>query len=217
MKKTLKNIVKSLIVFLLSINIFGLCGCVDVDVDAVINDLNKVIEAEMASEAEDESDVLNDLSTAEVSIVQGYTKSDLENLKNIENFKNSTIEHIFLGTINNQGNATGYHYDMVEDSPGQIIDGTKSENDKNGCYSAKVMVNDVKKMSNNGYSTFFPDTMSPQQVIDAINEAYENCELVPGTDNIYMGLTHDGIEISLYLDGKGRITSAFPRIKKEKK
>ncbi len=136
-----------------------------------------------------------------------YTTADLENLEHTEYFTDDSIEHIFLGEVS-RNTAKGYHYDGISDSPGEIIESTRSELDEHGVYTAKVMVDGYKKKSNNGYSSLFPDDYSPQDVIDAINEAYENGEQING--DLYAGLTSDGIEIDYYLDNKGRITTAYP-------
>ena len=45
-------------------------------------------------------------------------------------------------------------------------------------------------------------------VVDAINQAYENAERI-GND-LYAGITDDGIEIDMYLTSKGKITTAYP-------
>ncbi len=138
----------------------------------------------------------------------GYTQEDLENLTGLDHFRDSTIEHLFLGTINDSGKATGYHYDGIIDSPGEIIEGTKSEPDSFGVYTAKVRVNGINKSGNKGYSSFFPEYMSPQDVIDAINEAYEN--RVDIGDGLYAGLTDEGMEIDMVLTKKGIIVTAYP-------
>ncbi len=137
-----------------------------------------------------------------------YTVDDLDDLTNLEHFRESTIEHIFLGTINDEGKATGYHYNGIVNSPGEIIPGTETEPDSFGVYTAKVRVNGKNKSGNKGYSTFFPEYMSPQDVIDAINEAYENKQKIG--DNLYAGLTNDGMEIDMALNKKGIIITAYP-------
>ena len=137
-----------------------------------------------------------------------YTLADIENLQHLEHFRDSTIEHLFLGTINDSGKATGYHYNWIADSPGEIIPGTETEPDSFGVYTAKVRVNGINKSGNKGYSTFFPDHMSPQDVIDAINEAYDN--KVEIGDGLYAGLTDDGMEIDMVVSKKGIITTAYP-------
>ena len=137
-----------------------------------------------------------------------YTSKDLKKLKNTKNLLSSTIEHIFMGTINRKGNATGYHYDGIEDSPGEIISGTKTKADENGIYEGQVKVDGIKKSGNKGYSTFYPESYSPQDVIVAINVAYEDRELVSG--NTYRGETNDGFVIEMYLNDNDKIISAFP-------
>ncbi len=137
-----------------------------------------------------------------------YTAEDLEMLTGLEHFTKSAVEHIFLGQVNKKGAATGYHYDGITDSPGYIVEGTKTPADENGVYTGKVEVNGAKKTGNKGYSSFYPAEWSPQEVIDSINEAYENRELLRG--NLYAGLTEDGIEIDMALDNKERIITAYP-------
>ena len=58
--------------------------------------------------------------------------ADIKKLNNVENFARKTLEHIFDGTINSKGNATGYHYSKVTDSKGKIISGTRSSKDRKG-------------------------------------------------------------------------------------
>ncbi len=137
-----------------------------------------------------------------------YTLSDLDSLENTDIFINSAIKHIFNGTINKKGQATGYHYDGIEDSDGEIVEGTKSEPDSDGIYKAQVEVNGIAKSGNRGYSSFYPEDMSPQEVIDAINEAYEDREHYTG--NVYAGESDGGILIEMYLTDDDKIISAFP-------
>ncbi|QLB51187.1 hypothetical protein FDP16_06880 [Streptococcus sanguinis] len=135
---------------------------------------------------------------------------DLANLKHTENFTEKSNIHIFEGDLNRRGQAGGYHYDMVEGTSGNIIEGTKGPalNDA-GVYEAKVEVDGIPKKANGGYSTFFPDNMSPQEVVDAINEAYSNKVLAHG--NQYIGKSSNGLKIGMYIrKSDGKIISAFP-------
>lgn len=50
--------------------------------------------------------------------------------------------------------------------------------------------------------------MSPQEVIDAINEAYDNRVNTRG--NTYVGESENGLGITMYLDANDKIISAFP-------
>ena len=137
-----------------------------------------------------------------------YTMADIKKLKNTEHFAKSTLEHIFDGTINSKGKATGYHYSMVTDSKGEIIPGTESDKDGHGVFTAKVKVNGVKK---NGFSSFYPEDWTPQQVVDAINEAYDDAMSDKSNPHgsLWIGYSGD-LEIDMYLDNNKRITTAFP-------
>ena len=53
--------------------------------------------------------------------------------------------------------------------------------------------------------------MDPQEVVDAINEAYDNRVFVEGTSNTYRGSAENGLEIEMYLNENGKIISAFPK------
>ena len=137
-----------------------------------------------------------------------YTMADIKKLKNTEHFAKNTLEHIFDGTINGKGKATGYHYSMIADSKGKIIDGTRSNTDKNGVFTAKVEVNGKKK---NGFSSFYPESWSPQQVVDAINTAYDDALNDSGNPqgSLWVGYSGD-IEIDMYLNSNKQITTAYP-------
>lgn len=137
-----------------------------------------------------------------------YTMADIEQLKNTGNFAKHTLEHIFDGTINGKGKATGYHYTKVTDSKGKIIDGTRSDVDENGVFTGKVEVSGIKK---NGFSSFFPESWTPQQVVDAINTAYDDARANPNNPkgSLWIGYCDD-LEIDMYLDSSKKITTAFP-------
>ena len=139
-----------------------------------------------------------------------YGKSTLNSLKNTENFTDSAIEHIFEGQANARGKAVGYHYEGIEGTSGNVIPGTESSVNNIGVYKAQVEVNGIPKTANGGFSTFYSKNLSPQQVIDAINEAYSNCELKLGTRNTYQGVANNGMKIDMFLDQSGKIISAFP-------
>lgn len=132
----------------------------------------------------------------------------ITDLEHTDNFQEGALEHILEGELNRKGKAVGFHYDRLPTKKGEIIDGTKTSANEHGVYEAKVIIEGVKKTSNQGYSTFFPDDWDTQEVIDAINEAYEN--RVRMTGNTYEGLTREGIIIRMYLNEEEKIISAFP-------
>ena len=139
-----------------------------------------------------------------------YGKSSLIELKNTDNFMDSTIEHIFEGNVR-RGKAGGYHYECIKDTAGNIVNGTEVLINDLGVYKAQVEVNGIPKSGNGGYSAFFPKEKSPQDVIDSINEAYNNKVFVVGSKNSYIGISNNGLEIEMYINNNGKIISAFPK------
>lgn len=132
-----------------------------------------------------------------------YSELELKKLSGTNIFTKSAIEHIFKGN-----NASGYHYEGIKDTPGRADPETRSDPDDSGVYTARVTVNGKNKKGNKGYSSFFPVELSPQEVVDAITEAYNGRELVSG--NTYEGVSENGIVIDMYLTDDGKIISAFP-------
>ncbi len=145
--------------------------------------------------------------TPSQTVKKEYTMEDVYGLKDTENFSKNAIEHIFNGSVNSKGNASGYHYDMITDSDGKIIEDTRGPEDEWGVYTAYVTVKGKKK---NHYSSFFPDSWTPQQVVDAINRAREDALANDRkAGSTWIGY-YEGIEIDMYLDSSDRITSAYP-------
>ncbi|MGR3206665.1 T7SS effector LXG polymorphic toxin [Bacillus glycinifermentans] len=131
---------------------------------------------------------------------------NIDVLKNTENFKKGTssnaLNHIFDGEIV-KGNAVGFHYEGLPNSKGKIIGHVDPPN-KQGVYRAKIEVDGVPKQAK---STFFPKDWTPQQIIDEINEAFNN--KVVFKNNRYRGTTESGINIEIIMK-KGKIVSAYP-------
>ena len=165
---------------------------------------------ELSGSSYDLPEVTSGQSSSQSSQVTGktYSMADIKNLKNTGHFAKKTLEHIFDGTINGKGKATGYHYSMIPDSKGKIIDGTRSEPDENGVFTGKVEVNGVKK---NGFSSFYPESWSPQEVVDAINTAYDDALSDPNNPQgqLWIGYCGD-IEIDMYLNSSKQITTDYP-------
>lgn len=191
-------------------------------VESALEIENRVMENIKASKAAGESSGFKQYVAKEKSILESwnqntskskmYNMDDLAKLQYTENFTKKSLIHIFEGDINRRGQAGGYHYDMVEGTSGSIIEGTKSPalNDA-GVYEAKVEVNGIPKEGNEGYSTFFPDRMSPQEIVDTINEAYETRQFKVKTRNTYEGFSKNGMKIMMYLDSDEKIISAYPK------
>lgn len=138
-----------------------------------------------------------------------YAQSSLNSLKNTDNFTDSAIEHIFEGQVNGRGKAVGYHYEGIEDTAGKIISGTELPANEYGVYKAQVEVNGILKTTNDGFSTFYSKNMSPQEVVDAINESYGNRVFIRG--NTFVGETSSGLKIEMFLDKTDKIISVYPK------
>ncbi|MES5955043.1 EndoU domain-containing protein [Bacillus fungorum] len=134
-------------------------------------------------------------------------KQWLESLQNTENFKQGTkengINHIFNGEILKNGNANGFHYEGTPNSNSKIV-GDLDPSNEFGVYQAKVEIDGVLKGPK---STFFPKDWTPQQVIDAVNEAFNN--KVNIKNNRYLGKTSDGMTIEMILRNN-KVISAYP-------
>ena len=189
-------------------------------VESALEIKNRVMENIKASKTARKSSGFKQYVAKEKSILESwnqntskskmYNMDDLAKLQHTENFTEKSLIHIFEGDINRRGQAGGYHYDMVEGTSGSIIEGTKSPALNNaGFYEAKVEVNGIPKKGNKGYSTFVPDHMSPQEVVDVINEAYSNMEWMD--DSRYLGISRNGIKIEMILNSEGKIITAYPQ------
>lgn len=180
------------------------------ELSRVISDeFNQASEASVPSKAPDLSGTEESQSSQENKKGATYTMADIANLQNVDYFGEATLEHIFDGTINRNGKATGYHYTMVLDSKGEVVEGTRSKPDKNGVFTAKVRVSGIDK---NGFSSFYPESWTPQQVVDAINTAYEDAitnSANPTASQLWIGHYGD-LEIDMYLDDARQIVTAYP-------
>lgn len=155
----------------------------------------------------------NILNTDVVSdIALKSSDSVIANLKNTQNFKDGALEHILEGEINKRGKAVGFHYEGLPSKKGIVLEGTKTIPNEFGVYTGNVKINGVPKVSNGGKSTFFPENWSAQEVVDAINEAFDNKKFVQGTMNTYRGKSLNGVKIEMYIENKtNKIISAFPK------
>jgi Bacterial EndoU nuclease len=123
--------------------------------------------------------------------------------------------HIFKGEINRQGKAVGCHHIRAinEYKTSQIVEGTR-KNGPNGLFKAKVKVKNgngkwVAKVSNQGYSTFYPESWSEEKTEKEILHAFGNKRKVNG--DLWEGKSSEGIIIQMYLRDDDSIASAFPK------
>ncbi|MGE7219250.1 EndoU domain-containing protein [Priestia koreensis] len=116
-----------------------------------------------------------------------------------------TVEHVFHGQVNRRGRAVGYHHESMMGG-GEVLSITHPPVAR-GIYQAEITVNGRRK---DGISTFFPKDWDRVQVLNAINEAYENKQLLNRRSRSYVGTTSDGLKIKMYVNTEGKISTAFP-------
>jgi hypothetical protein len=118
--------------------------------------------------------------------------------------------HIFQGEINRHGKPTGFHARLNGQTPRHIrILQVKGKPNRAGVYTAQIAIRDPDTGKwKEKFSSIFPDSMSPAEVIDAILHAYENRE--EGRSRPWRGPSGRGFPIEGYLLHNGSINTAYP-------
>ena len=146
-----------------------------------------------------------------------YPATDISTLNNTSIFKEGVLPHILdvdvKVTINQQtglprDKVSGYHSNTITGIP-TIDRSTIIVDPVTGVYKAKVInpISGTVKGGNQGYSTFFPDNWTAQQKVDAMNEAFNNKNIV--RPDVYRGITKEGITIEMIIKG-GEVITAYP-------
>lgn len=126
-----------------------------------------------------------------------------------------TRQHIFKGEINRSGKAVGcHHHRAVETYRTARLVNNSVINGPHQLFKAKVEIKDsrgrwIRKVSNGGYSTFFPKDWSEEKTEEEILKVYEGRRRVTG--DLYEGKCSEGWIIQMYVSRDGRIATAFPR------
>jgi hypothetical protein len=119
--------------------------------------------------------------------------------------------HIETGEINRRGEAVGYHHrPNGVDPPGARVLRIVQPPDANGVYRARVELRDPANsrwVDKRAASTFFPDAMSDDDVIQAVLDAFHHAHR--RGDGEFSGESGHGFVIEgWYQDG--RIAAAYP-------
>jgi Bacterial EndoU nuclease len=119
--------------------------------------------------------------------------------------------HIETGEINRHGEAVGYHHRPNGiNPPGARVLRIVQPPDANGVYRARVAVRDPASgewIDKRAASTFFPDAMSDDQVIEAVLAAFLDAR-VRG-DGRFLGDSGRGFAVEGWYQS-GRIAAAYP-------
>jgi hypothetical protein len=121
------------------------------------------------------------------------------------------LVHIDFGEINRHGEAVGFHHRPNGTDPdgARVLQIIQSP-DANGVYRARVSIRDPvtgawvrKKVA----STFFPDALSDDDVVDAVLSAFHNGQR--RNDGQFVGPSGRGFMIEGWFQN-GRINAAYP-------
>lgn len=121
---------------------------------------------------------------------------------------NVNLWHVFLGEINRHGEPTGFHSrpDGL-DPPNARVERLRDGPNAVGVYTATVEVRDGARWKRK-FSTFFPDSMTADEVVDTILNAYHASP--NPTAQPWEGPSGHGFRIQGYTSSRGGIATAFP-------
>jgi hypothetical protein len=121
------------------------------------------------------------------------------------------LAHIDYGEINRHGEAVGYHHRLNGvDPPGARVDRIVQPPDASGVYRARIALRDPMTgvwIDKKAPSTFFPDAMSDDEVIDAVLAAFQTGRR--RGDGQFLGASGRGFAIEGWYQN-GRINAAYP-------
>ncbi|MEM7219039.1 MAG: EndoU domain-containing protein [Pseudomonadota bacterium] len=118
------------------------------------------------------------------------------------------LRHVFEGEINRRDAPTGFHARPGGVDPaGARVVRIKDRPNRAGVYTADVEVRDGRQWKSK-FSSFFPDSLSQQQVIDVILHAYRNSR--DPQRQPWTGPSGLGFQVQGYTTSRGGINTAFP-------
>ena len=116
--------------------------------------------------------------------------------------------HVFRGEINRKGKPTGFHSRPGGQDPADArVVSLRDRPNRLGVYTANVEVRDGGQWKSK-FSSFFPDTLSEQEVIEVIVHAYNNSD-APNRQP-WSGPSGLGFQVQGYTTSRGGINTAFP-------
>jgi len=118
------------------------------------------------------------------------------------------MHHVFDGEINRKNRPTGFHSRPNGQDPANArLVRIKDKPNRYGVYTADIEVNDGGEWKRK-FSSFFPDELSHDEVIEVILHAYNNSDNKNGTP--WEGPSGAGYRVQGYTTRQGGINTAFP-------
>ena len=116
--------------------------------------------------------------------------------------------HVFDGEINRKGKPTGYHSRPGGRDPANArVKSIRDQPNRAGVYTAVVDVRDGNQWKTKN-SSFFPDSMSRDEVIDVVLHAYNNSS--NPNKQPWSGPSGLGFTVQGYTTSRGGINTAYP-------
>ena len=143
-------------------------------------------------------------------VINNFCENDISEIDTDELIR---IMNIWLENKKKFDKSYEEKYGIAEESEYAGEDGEINRRNKKGVYEKKCCP-DKNREKTDYIRTYFPINLSQQEVVDMINEAYENKIKVPETKNLYLGITNEGMFIYMYLNEDEKIENAFPLYEK---
>jgi len=121
---------------------------------------------------------------------------------------NINLHHVFDGEINRRGKPTGFHSRPNGQDPANArVVSVRDQPNRFGVYTANIEVRDGGQWKGK-FSSFFPDELSRDEVIDVILNAYNNSDNKRAQP--WEGPSGQGYRVQGYTSNQGGINTAFP-------
>lgn len=116
--------------------------------------------------------------------------------------------HVFEGEINRSGKPVGFHSRPSGQDPANArVVSTRDKPNRAGVYTATIEIRDNNQWKSK-FSSFFPDSLSRDDVVNAVINAYKNSD--DKNAQPFEGPSGLGFTIQGYTSGRGGINTAFP-------
>ncbi|MFK8082150.1 MAG: EndoU domain-containing protein [Granulosicoccus sp.] len=121
---------------------------------------------------------------------------------------NINLWHVFEGEINRSGKPVGFHSRPGGDDPANArVVSIRDKANRAGVYTATIEIRDGNQWKSK-FSSFFPDSLSRDDVVNAVLKAYKNSS--DKNAQPFEGPSGLGFNIQGYTSGRGGINTAFP-------
>lgn len=151
-------------------------------------------------------------STQPTSSTNSETPRSTDTITSSEKWSNTNPDinqwHIFDGEINRSGKPVGFHSRPGGKDPENArVRSIRDSPNKSGVYTASIEIRDGNQWKEKS-SSFFPDSMSRDDVLMAVLNAYENSKDPKAQP--FEGPSGLGFSIQGYTSNKGGINTASP-------